>query len=168
MNEHTQESLARILQDFMARPTAQIFIDPVVPGEDCPADYFEIIRKPVCLSEILSKLQSGQYANPNDFLKEIELCWSNAERYYGENDLVTLLAREGRLRFKKMYRSISVGQVPGFCAEAYRLRSRIGKLLSVSPFSDHGPLDGIDPSKNIVKQLPSDTELRNLITATNW
>jgi hypothetical protein len=149
----------------MTRPAAQIFIDPVVSGEDCPPDYFELIHNPICLSKILEKLENRRYSNLTEFLKEIELCWANAERYYGPTHVIGLLASEMRARFKKMHRAMSVNHVPGFCAEAYRLRARIGRLLSNSPFAERLPSDPIDPSKNIAKQLPSESDLQNLVAA---
>jgi hypothetical protein len=165
MEEKTRVSLISLLNNLMTRPAAQIFIDPVIPGEDCPPDYFDLIHNPICIRQIIEKLENRRYSNLTEFLREVELCWANAERYFGPSHLIGLLASEMRARFKKMHRAMSVCHVPGFCAEAYRLRARIGRLLSISPFAERLPSDPIDPSKNIAKQLPTETDLQNLVAA---
>ena len=75
------------------------FVNPSDPEEE--PDYNEIIEKPICLSEIKRKIQSNEYDNLEDFQNDVNLVWTNAKLYNGENTLYSHMAGEAEIWFKK-------------------------------------------------------------------
>uniref|UniRef100_A0A663N7V1 ATPase family AAA domain containing 2 n=1 Tax=Athene cunicularia TaxID=194338 RepID=A0A663N7V1_ATHCN len=60
------------------------FTKPVNPGE--ASDYARVIKQPMDLSTILSKIDLHQYLTAEDFLKDIDLICSNALEYNTDED----------------------------------------------------------------------------------
>lgn len=50
-------------------------------------DYYEIIKEPICLTEIMNKIDSCLYSNKQSFLDDIEQIRFNALEYNPEKDL---------------------------------------------------------------------------------
>jgi hypothetical protein len=163
MEAKLRNELINLLETLMTRPAAQIFIYPVVPGEDCPPDYLDVIRNPTSLNDILTKLEQNEYPTLDKCLQEIELCWANTECYNGASHPIAHLAGEMRQQFQKLFRPISVRTIAGFCAEVYRIRTRIGRLLASNPVD--GQSGGAKLSKVTVKQFPTEVEMQTFITA---
>ena len=75
------------------------FVNPSDPKEE--PDYDEIIKEPICLTDIKKKAQANEYEDIKDFEKDVNLVWSNAKLYNGEDTLYFHLAGEAELWFKK-------------------------------------------------------------------
>jgi hypothetical protein len=130
-------------------------------------DYREIVPDPISLKEITSKLKRNKYPSLRDFREEIERCWSNAERYNGANHPIGHLAALMRLEFAKLFREVEVKTVSGFCAEVYRLRTRIGRLIARNPRFPQPEIETSDHGAFSVKKLPSAVDLQRLAMATD-
>jgi hypothetical protein len=163
MDSATRTDMIRILHTLMKRPGASVFMDPVVPGRDCPFDYRAIVPEPTSLKEILSTLKRNAYPSPHNCRQEIERCWSNAERYNGTDHPIGQLAGMMRREFAKLFREIDVRTVSGFCAEVHRLRNQIGRWLTHNPYAPQADGDGALS----LKALPTEVELQQLATATD-
>lgn len=57
------------------------FRQPVDPNSLGIPDYFDIVRKPMDMSTILSKLKSGQYSDPWEYVDDVWLMFDNAWLY---------------------------------------------------------------------------------------
>lgn len=57
------------------------FRQPVDPNSLGIPDYFEIVRKPMDLSTIQFKLNSGQYSDPWEYVDDVWLMFDNAWLY---------------------------------------------------------------------------------------
>ena len=62
-------------------PEAVPFRTPVDPNALGIPDYFEIIKKPMDMSQIRRKLDLGQYSNPWDFISDVFVMFENAWVY---------------------------------------------------------------------------------------
>ncbi|XP_033920398.1 ATPase family AAA domain-containing protein 2 isoform X2 [Melopsittacus undulatus] len=90
--EEQEEDTLRELRIFLRDVTHRLVIDrrfrafskPVDP-EEVP-DYGTVIKHPMDLSTILSKIDSHQYLTARDFLKDIDLICSNALEYNPDKD----------------------------------------------------------------------------------
>ncbi len=49
-------------------------------------DYYEIIKNPLCLEQVLDRVDSGHYLTLQAFLSDIRLIASNAEEYNPKDD----------------------------------------------------------------------------------
>jgi hypothetical protein len=166
MDRAKREAMLAVVRALIKRPASRVFVDPVVPGDDCPSDYLDVISDPTSLREIATKLEKGEYASLSDCRKEIERCWTNAERYNGVDHPVGQMAASLRARFEKLYRVISVTTVPGFCKEVSRLKSRLGDLINRNPWGTTG--EAVPEVERIsVGDLPSAAELQGLVIASD-
>ncbi|CAK4167762.1 unnamed protein product [Aphanomyces euteiches] len=73
--------------------TAVAFLQPVDVTGLGLADYYEIVKIPMDLSTVDSKLRSGAYEDDeNLFIEDMRLIWSNAIRYNGEESEIGRIA----------------------------------------------------------------------------
>lgn len=49
-------------------------------------DYAEVIKKPMDLSTVLSKIDLHQYGTVKEFLEDVDLIWQNALEYNPDRD----------------------------------------------------------------------------------
>jgi hypothetical protein len=147
----------------MKRPGAQVFVDPIVRGVDVPDDYFVRILHPTSLASISEKLAANKFSTVEECCAEIELCWANAEEYYGSFDPISALAEEMRRQFEKLSSCLSQS-VAKFCADLYKYQSKLGKLLLRGP-NETENMDVNDDFKSTLRQLPTESEMENLIVA---
>ncbi|KAH0795045.1 Bromodomain containing protein [Histomonas meleagridis] len=73
-------------------------VDPVRDGAP---DYYEYIKKPMALNEIKKKLNADQYSDVEAFKSDVNLIWSNAILYNGEDSLFAYMSKEASLWFDK-------------------------------------------------------------------
>ncbi|XP_065687664.1 ATPase family AAA domain-containing protein 2-like isoform X2 [Patagioenas fasciata] len=90
--EEQEENTLRELRIFLRDVTHRLAVDrrfkaftkPVDP-EEVP-DYDTVIKQPMDLSAVLSKIDSHQYQTAGDFLKDIDLICNNALEYNPDKD----------------------------------------------------------------------------------
>jgi E1A/CREB-binding protein len=66
---------------YNQEPEAAPFRSPVDPGALGIPDYFEIIKKPMDMSAIKRKLDTGAYTDPWEFINDVFLMFENAWVY---------------------------------------------------------------------------------------
>lgn len=66
-------------------------------------DYFLYIFSINTKCNIKDKLTHGEYENAEDFASDVNLIWSNCERYNGETHDITLMAKALKKQFDKFY-----------------------------------------------------------------
>ncbi|KAM9798500.1 ATPase family AAA domain-containing protein 2 [Neosynchiropus ocellatus] len=90
--EEQEEDTLRELRLFLRDVTNRLsqdkrfkaFTKPV-DLEEVP-DYAEVIKKPMDLSTVLSKIDRHQYMTAKDFLEDVDLIWKNALEYNPDRD----------------------------------------------------------------------------------
>ena len=70
-----------LLKMYNCEPEAIPFRVPVDPKQLNIPDYFEIIKKPMDMSAIKNKLETGGYTDPWDFVDDVWLMFENAWIY---------------------------------------------------------------------------------------
>ncbi|XP_074510873.1 ATPase family AAA domain-containing protein 2 isoform X3 [Sebastes fasciatus] len=90
--EEQEEDTLRELRLFLRDVTNRLSLDKrfkaftkPVDLEEVP-DYAEVIKKPMDLSTVLSKIDLHQYATVKEFLQEVDLIWQNALEYNPDRD----------------------------------------------------------------------------------
>lgn len=120
-----------VTRKLMEHPITRAFHDPVDP-EKYP-DYFDKITSPQDLCDIAMRLRKGKYNTLQEWEKDIETVWANAEKYYGSGSHITAAAQEGRKLFAKVKRELDTIFIKGWCSEVARLRAKEAQLTSSPP-----------------------------------
>jgi hypothetical protein len=122
-----------IMDEVLRHPGAVLFSDPPKPGPDFPEDYFEIVKHPMDLSTVATRLKSRRYRTVSDWTRAFDLVFANATTYYGAGDIVDL-GDEIHAVFQKQCERFNLLTVEGWAAEVLRRRDQIAKLNSEAPF----------------------------------
>ncbi|SPO02121.1 probable histone acetyltransferase [Cephalotrichum gorgonifer] len=75
--------LLHLLNDLQNHQAAWPFLVPV--NKDDVADYYEVIKEPMDLTTMETKLEADQYATPEDFIKDAKLVFDNCRKYNNES-----------------------------------------------------------------------------------
>ncbi|CAG8708280.1 10711_t:CDS:2, partial [Acaulospora colombiana] len=78
LSSQEKKMIEAILKRMIGHPSAVWFLHPVDPIRHGAPTYFDVVKHPMDLSTISSKLKSGQYASRNDFADDFKLMLSNA------------------------------------------------------------------------------------------
>lgn len=74
-----------IIDNMLNNSASWPFKEPV--GIDLAPDYYEIIKNPIDLKTMREKVRRGEYSDVSEFLRDVELLFSNA-RTYNKKDTV--------------------------------------------------------------------------------
>lgn len=139
MNEFEKHLLSEVIDSVEAHPLSAIFADPITPDGGVDPEYFRVIRRPMDLESLQTNLRNGRYASQEEFDRDAELIWANAERFYGKQSFLGVAAGEMRKRFRKCARKVMVKTVNGFCEEVMRLRAKIGDQIATETITAVNP-----------------------------
>ena len=96
-------SCQKILRSIMKHKYSFPFLEPVDPIKLEIPDYFTIIKHPMDLGTIKSKLESGKYSNIIDFSKDVHLVFDNACTYNQDGSDVYIMSETLKKIFQKKY-----------------------------------------------------------------
>lgn len=111
-----RQKIARRIDGLLTIDTHGIFIMPVT--DDFAPEYSKVIRQPMCILELKSKLKEKMYITADEFVKDVRLMLDNARAYnepgsfvYNEADRVQ---RDYDSRYKEdsIYHVITAGYIP--------------------------------------------------------
>jgi len=71
-----------LLESLKSHPSATPFLLPVSTDDEPP--YYDVIKRPMDLSTMESKLEADAYATPEDFIRDARLMLQNCYHYYEE------------------------------------------------------------------------------------
>ena len=78
---------------LMKMKDARAFLTPVDPIADNCSDYLTVIQRPMCLNDVLHRLQNGSYAHAHEFAADVRLTFENAKTYNANKHPVHAAAR---------------------------------------------------------------------------
>ncbi|KAL6494373.1 hypothetical protein OROGR_031173 [Orobanche gracilis] len=81
-----------LLTRLMAHPQGWVFNEPVDIVKHNIPDYFDVIKHPMDLGTVQSKLLTNQYSNPKDFSADVRLIFKNAMTYNPIGHAVHIMA----------------------------------------------------------------------------
>lgn len=105
-NDALMERCKTLLESMMAHQFAWAFNEPVDVVKWNIPDYFTVIKHPMDLGTIKSKMASGEYTNPADFAADVRLTYSNAVTYNPSTNEVHLMAKALSKFFETRWRTI--------------------------------------------------------------
>ncbi|KAI9744474.1 MAG: histone acetyltransferase [Claussenomyces sp. TS43310] len=93
--------LLHLLNDMQNHPSSWPFIHPV--SKEDVADYYDVIKEPMDLETMETKLEADNYATPEDFVKDATLIFKNCRQY---NNETTPYAKSANKLEKYMWQQI--------------------------------------------------------------
>ena len=129
------QKCVQITQKMMKWPICMPFIEMVDPERDGAPRYFEIIQEPMALSVVLQKLHENKYETIKDWKNDVNLIWSNARAYNGEDTLITYMAMEASRWFDEKTKDFPTTPEEEWTA---KMQNATNKLLHVL---EHPPAD---------------------------
>lgn len=107
MNANQTSACKRVMSLLLDDIFAELFIDPVDPESDDAADYYDVIKQPMCLSDVSRKLDKNEYTRPEDFISDVTLVFDNCIQYNGTDSAYAEIAEHMRRKFAKFVASVS-------------------------------------------------------------
>ncbi|KAF1769961.1 hypothetical protein GCK72_001778 [Caenorhabditis remanei] len=143
--------LTDIINELKSIPGSDAFLFPVNPKQ--VTDYYTIIRNPISMQEIKNKIAAYSYQLRKDFLDDIKLMFDNSRLYNGDNNMLTVTARQMlQLAGKRMIEREEM---------FIKLEKQINPLLDTNDLIGFSYLLGeiIQRAKNIPKSAPFHTKV---------
>ncbi|XP_058758142.1 transcription factor GTE7-like isoform X2 [Vicia villosa] len=100
------KACGQILMKLRKNKSSWIFNDPVDVTAFGIHDYFEIIKHPMDLGTVKTKLAKNAYSLPEDFAYDVRLTFNNALTYNPKGHEVNTVAMELLMKFEELYRPI--------------------------------------------------------------
>lgn len=94
----------KLIQD----PMNGIFVSPVDPVADGIPDYFDVIKKPMCLLEVQRKLENHEYKTSSQWYLDVCLIYENAIKYHNPNIIWHQIAQYMLDKFKQLAYGLDV------------------------------------------------------------
>lgn len=101
LSSRRKDACIKIIRDLMKKKISLLFAEPVDPKLDKCENYFAVIKNPMDLGTVLSKLESDQYETFSAFKADVELVWSNALTYNPPDSPITFMSLQLRDWFRE-------------------------------------------------------------------
>ncbi|KAL2529088.1 Transcription factor GTE8 [Forsythia ovata] len=105
-NAEIFKSCESLLKKLMSHQFGWVFSSPVDVVKLNLPDYFNVIKNPMDLGTIKSKLSSGKYACPLDFLADVRLTFTNSKTYNPPGNDVHIMADTMSKLFEVRWKAI--------------------------------------------------------------
>ncbi|PVV04805.1 hypothetical protein BB560_000688 [Smittium megazygosporum] len=125
--------LLKIINSVLQNKNADPFFEPVDPIALGIPDYPDIVKSPMDLSTVKSKLEGGKYSVISDFMNDVELIFENCFLYNGIDSPISSMAKQ----LKKFYLSL--------------LNKNLKALTSSTPQRSVASVDGMSPDQQLKK-----------------
>ncbi|XP_022965622.1 transcription factor GTE10-like isoform X1 [Cucurbita maxima] len=96
----------QLLPRLMSHPFGWVFNTPVDVVKLNIPDYFTVIKHPMDLGTVKSKITAGEYAHPLDFAADVRLTFSNAMTYNPPGNDVHIMAKTLSKYFEVRWKTI--------------------------------------------------------------
>ncbi|EAY22375.1 Bromodomain containing protein [Trichomonas vaginalis G3] len=133
------DKCAKLIEKLLAKPICLPFIDLVDPDKDGAPDYLQIIKEPMSLHEVQKKLKNNSYSTIDQFVRDVNLIWSNAKEYNGADTLFSHMAMEAKIWFDGKMKQFSNTPEEEWTRKIQRTTQKLLEVLQ------HPPAE-LDPS----------------------
>ncbi|EOX98604.1 Global transcription factor group, putative isoform 4 [Theobroma cacao] len=105
---HLMKNCSQILNKLMKQKYGYIFNSPVDVVGMGLHDYYDIIKNPMDLGTVKSRMAKNFYGSPLDFAADVRLTFNNAMLYNPKGHEVYMLAEQLLARFEEFFRPLSL------------------------------------------------------------
>lgn len=153
-----------IMNNLQQHPISSPFFEKPELGAMFPEKYFKVVKKPIDLSMITDKLNTGKYSSIEQWQIDVNKVFSNWKRFWKEG-FEYEVADEVEAIFENECSKLELLTVSGWMERVVKLRDRIGKLNFTPPSTGAFDLSGIVSQEQLSHNLPSEKEWKALIAA---
>jgi hypothetical protein len=150
----------RITTILFKNPCCLVFREPVdpylVPG------YYQFIKKPCDLGTVLGRLENKQYADVDSWERDMDLIWSNAERFNGATSPISQVAKAMHQKYTKLKARLSPPSAKDWIGRITSIYEKLNRQMQCAPGSLRQHFDG----KEFSGPLPT-AELQRFCTASS-
>lgn len=150
--QHTK--CLEITEKLINWPICSPFVEKVDPERDGAPDYYDVIKKPMHLNEVKRKIIANEYETVSDWENDVNLIWSNAKTYNGEETLFTHMAMEAALWFSNKMKRFPSTQEEDWTGKIQRTTKKLLDVLS------HPPTE-LDPSGKLAANADGENDARS-------
>ncbi|GAV85764.1 Bromodomain domain-containing protein [Cephalotus follicularis] len=156
-----------LLKRLMSHQYGWVFKDPVDVVKLKIPDYLTVIKHPMDLGTVKSKLASGAYSSPLEFLADVRLTFTNAMTYNPPGNDVHVMAdtlsKFFEVRWKPIEKKLPVTNVQPLPAKSGP-REDVGTAKTMPPASKKRKITSMDHNvvPEPVKQIMTNEEKHNL------
>jgi hypothetical protein len=101
LTKFQSDKCIKIVDKLIEWKVCKPFIEMLDPIRDNVIGYHEIVKEPMSLNEVKNRIKTKRYHDISAFDRDMNLIWSNARLYNGEDSYYTLCAMEASNWFKK-------------------------------------------------------------------
>jgi hypothetical protein len=139
LTKFQQQKCLELTDKLVSWPICSPFVEMVDPDRDGAPDYFDIIKEPMALAEVKRKLVGNEYDTVQSWERDVNLIWTNAKAYNGDDTLFTHMAMEAQLWFTQKMKRFPSTQEEDWTGKIQRTAKKLLDVLS------HPPAE-LDPS----------------------
>ncbi|CAM9239893.1 unnamed protein product [Pylaiella littoralis] len=104
------QQVSKIVNSFFNKPETLAFREPVNPKAMGIPDYPQIVKNPMDLGTVRSKLDEGLYDRAEDVARDVRLIWSNCILYNSPGSEFGLLAAGLAKKFEERFSKIKIAE----------------------------------------------------------
>jgi hypothetical protein len=131
MSDRQLAECKRITNILFDSPGCALFREPVDPAR--VPEYYKVIKYPRDLGTIRTRLNQNQYATVSFWERDVELVWSNAERFNGANTLIGGLAKAMEAKYKKLKQNLKLTSPMDWIARISAVYDQLNQRLLSAP-----------------------------------
>lgn len=135
MDEEEQKYCLDIMEKILVHPCSKPFMEPTDDKEEGMELYYSRIRSPMDLNQIKGKLLTNEYDDIKDWKRDMALIWTNAERFYGSDSYMPVVAREFSNIFLKLTEEEDLESMRTWSKEAFKAYTEFEEVISQAPKS---------------------------------
>jgi hypothetical protein len=128
-----KERCTKIIDELFQHPIAEVFRRPVDPQADDVPEYFDIVKHPSDLGTVRTKLKNDRYRSLQDFKRDVNLIWENAELYNGKQSLPCFIGAELSRLFNRRFSALEEPPAEQWVNEYLKTRAVLCKLFRTAP-----------------------------------
>lgn len=149
----------RITERMYDLPISAYFREPVDPERDGIYDYHEKIRNPMNLKTILDKLDKNMYTSVERWWEDVQLIATNSRLYWGEENQITILAKELVDFCRKKREFIPKTDWEMWMYRVQKTQSKLADVLASRPslMAQEKPIEAPKPKAKVSIKLRTDS-----------
>lgn len=130
-SKQIQNICLEITETLMSQPCGKLFLQPTEP--DNPK-YQQVIKHPIGLEMIHTRLADGEYTCVSQWEKDVCLIWANAEKFHTKNSYVYYMAAELQNHFNKLFqKKIKNRRLAKWSRTVFTLKTKLEALFNEIP-----------------------------------
>ncbi|CAN0012736.1 unnamed protein product [Ectocarpus sp. 6 AP-2014] len=104
------QQVSKIVNSFFNKPETLAFREPVNPKAMGIPDYPQIVKNPMDLGTVRTKLEEGRYERAEDVARDVRLIWSNCILYNSPGSEFGLLAAGLAKKFEERFSRVKTAE----------------------------------------------------------